>query len=219
MTYRTISPLLLAYLLGTGQALAAGDWTLARQSDGISVYVMEVAGSDLLKVKTRVTIEASLGRIQQILDDVPRRKEWVPYLQHSAVIARLDQHSRIEHSVFAAPWPAADRDFTYRMQRLPGGEQQLEYSMTSEATELMPPQPGIIRAELMESRYTLSAVAPGQTRVELVFYADPKGWLPNWVINIIQQVLPYRMLKNLRALATAGEQNTQAAAGKMPGGQ
>jgi hypothetical protein len=219
MLHTRITLIALAWLLATGPTLAADNWHLARHSDGIQVYTMDVSGSKIIKVKTRVTIATPMQHIQRILDNVPQRKDWVPYLQHSAIIETLDDGSRIEHSIFAAPWPAADRDFTYRMVRGRQDAERQVYTMKSTTTEQMPDQPDIIRAELIDSRYSLRATGAERTEVELIFYADPKGWLPNWIINIIQQVLPYRMLKNLRALATTRYQRPPLPAGQHTTGQ
>jgi hypothetical protein len=65
----------------------------------------------------------------------------------------------------------------------------------------MPEQKGMVRAQLIESYYTLTALNKQQTNVELVFHADPKGWVPIWIVNIIQRVLPYMILKNLKEVA------------------
>ena len=73
--------------------------------------------------------------------------------------------------------------------------------MKSETSPLMPVNDDLIRAELIESIYTLTALKKNKTHVQLIFFADPKGWLPTWIINIIQKALPYMMLQNLRELA------------------
>lgn len=73
--------------------------------------------------------------------------------------------------------------------------------MISEASALMPEQNGMVRAQLIESYYTLTSLGKKKTKVELSFHADPKGWIPTWIINIFQRVLPYMILKNLKALA------------------
>ena len=182
-------------------AASSEDWIPARQRDGISVYIREVPGTKIIKVKTHVIIDAPLQRIQHILDDAEHRKHWVPYLQDSTVLEQMSADERIEYSLFAAPWPASDRDFVYRMTRLQDSPDKLVYAMKSEITELMPQQQSIVRAELIESQYSLTALGPQQTQVDLVFHADPKGWLPTWIINIIQKVLPYMMLKNIRQQA------------------
>lgn len=179
------------------------DWQKIKDEDGVLVYSATVSGSDIIKVKTEVIINAPLEHIRQILDDAPRRKRWVPYLDHSRVLQSISASERLEYSHFAAPWPASDRDFVYRIRLQHKQSDQLVFHMKSEQNTLMPEQANMVRAELVESIYTLTALQPQQTRVELVFHADLKGWLPVWIINIVQRALPFLMLKNLRALAVS----------------
>ena len=179
---------------------AETQWEKVRDKSGISVYTSETDNSDIIKVKTRVIIDASLKHIQQILDNAPMRNQWVPYLAHSRIIHRFSDNERLEYSLFSAPWPASDRDFVYRMTLLHQDDDKISYSMVSEVHSLMPENKDIVRAELIESIYTLTAIDNQKTHVELIFQADPKGWLPVWVINIIQKALPYLILRNLREL-------------------
>ena len=177
------------------------DWQKIKDEDGILVYSAAVNGSDIIKVKTEVVIDAPLARIRQILDDAPQRHQWIPYLDHSKVLQPISDTQRLEYSLFDAPWPASNRDFVYRIRLQHRQNDQLVFRMKSEQSPLMPEQAGIVRAELIESVYTLTRLQPQRTRVELVFHADLKGWLPVWIINIVQRALPFRMLKNLRTRA------------------
>ncbi len=177
------------------------NWQKIKDEDGILVYSTAVSGSDIIKVKTKIIIDAPLQRIRQILDDAPQRNQWIPYLDHSTVLQPISDTQRLEYSLFDAPWPASNRDFVYRIRLQHRQNDQLVFRMKSEQSPLMPEQAGIVRAELIESIYTLTRLQPQRTRVELVFHADLKGWLPVWIINIVQRALPFRMLKNLRARA------------------
>ncbi len=201
MRRQCLLPLLLFWLLAPAAAQAG--WEQIRDEDGIQVYSSTVDGSDIIRVKTQVIIGAPLETIRRILDDAPRRPEWVPYLRQSRVLRDFGNGQRLEYSHFEAPWPATDRDFVYRIQSRAQTPRQRMFSMQSETSPLMPEQADKIRAELIESVYTLSALGPARTRVELVFHADLRGWLPVWINNIVQRHLPYRMLKNLRARAEA----------------
>ncbi len=205
--------LLIPCLSFTISALAQNqepDWREIKNEDGILVYSAAVSGSDIIKVKTEVVIDASLAHIRQILDDAPRRKLWIPYLEHSKVLAHISDTQRLEYSLFDAPWPASNRDFVYRIRLQRKQNDQLVFWMKSEQSPLMPEQAGTVRAELVESVYTLTALQPQRTRVELVFHADLKGWLPIWIINIVQQHLPFRMLKNLRKRAVIPEGKSES---------
>lgn len=178
-------------------------WEQVKQEQGIRLCTTSVPGTPLLKVKTAMDVAAKINRVEAILQAVQQRKDWVPYLAESRVLTPWEDHRRLEYSLFSAPWPASDRDFVYSVERYRRSDGARVYHMYSVTSALMPVNPGRVRAELMESTYILSVPAPGMTRVELVFHADPGGWLPDWIINIIQKVLPYRMLYNLRQRALA----------------
>ena len=173
-------------------------WQLVKNKQDITVYTKSVVGSNILKVKTQVVINTGIHQIQKILDDVPHRKNWIPYLKSSAIAYAFSNTDKLEYSHFSAPWPASDRDFVYRLRLIYQDENRLVYHMKSENSALLPVHDNIIRAELIESMYTLTALTEQQTHVELIFHADPKGWLPVWIINIIQKTLPYMILRNLR---------------------
>ncbi len=195
--------LLTSWLFITISAYAQPEWQKIKDENGILVYSTAVSGSDIIKVKTVVIINAPLMRIRKILDDAPRRAQWVPYLDQSNVLKRISNTERLEYSHFAAPWLVSDRDFVYHIRLQRKQKNKLVFSMKSEQSPLMPEQAGIIRAKLIKSIYILTALRPQQTRVELIFQADLRGWLPDWIINIVQRYLPFLMLKNLRTRATA----------------
>lgn len=174
------------------------NWELIKDENGIKVFISETADSDIVKAKTQTIINASLEQVKATLDDIGHRHEWVPFLKISKALSEYQNNKRIEYSHFSAPWPASDRDFVYQIELIKSSDKKLVYRMYSVESELKPDDDSYIRADLFESSYTLEALDSETTAVELVFHADPKGWLPNWVINIIQRVLPFKILRNLR---------------------
>lgn len=175
------------------------EWKLIKDENGIKVYIYETADSDIVKAKTQINVKASLERVKETLDDINHRHEWIPFLKISKALTEYQNNKRIEYSHFSAPWPASDRDFVYQVELISASANKLVYKMYSVDSELKPYNNQFIRADLFESIYTLQSLDNETTDVELVFHADPKGWLPNWIINIIQRVLPFKILRNLRS--------------------
>jgi len=159
------------------------EWKLEKDDGDIKVYVIAVENTDIIKAKSVATLNASLEEIKKILDDIEHRHEWVPFLKKSSLLRQNSENNKIEYSVFSAPWPASDRDFVYSLEQTTNTSNQQVYEMYSVKISSMPEN---------------TAVNSNVTRIELIYHADPKGWLPNWIINIIQKVLPYKILKNLR---------------------
>ena len=173
-------------------------WQKIREAHGVVVYTQEVEGSDIIKVKAQVVINVNMEKIQLFLDNISYRKKWVPYLEDVKILKEYSATERLEYSFFVAPWPASNRDFIYRQRLLHKDDKKIVFALNVEESDLMPEQDGIVRAEMIESQYTLTLLTDNQTKAELIFYADPKGLLPNWVINMTQKELPYRMLRKLK---------------------
>ncbi len=195
--------------LFSAQAVGADkhNWQRVTDENNIQVYVLEAGDSDIVKAKAQSKIKAPLKKIKATLDDISHRHEWIPYLKVSKALSKYKNNRRIEYSHFKAPWPASDRDFVYEIELVSETENKLIYKMASVESALMPVDENKIRADLFETIYTLTVIDEQTTEVSLTFHADPKGWLPNWVINIIQRVLPFKILENLNARLNAGEED------------
>jgi len=174
------------------------NWELVKDESGIKVYIYETADNEIVKAKTNIILNASVERVKAVLDDIDQRNEWIPFLKISKALSKYKNNKRIEYSHFSAPWPASDRDFVYQIELTNASDEKLIYKMFSVDSDLKPYDERYIRADLYESIYTLQSLDSETTSVELIFHADPKGWLPNWIINIIQRVLPFKILRNLR---------------------
>jgi hypothetical protein len=218
--------ILLLLIVSTLQAVSAQDnqitvqpdfagsvdakWIKIKDENGIQVYSIAMQDTAIVKARAVAIINAPLKNIQQLVDNLKQRPQWVPYLKYSKIIEKISPTEHIEYSLFSAPWPASNRDFVYRVQRLqqPLDDQlQLSFRMYSIDHQAMPLQPGLIRGEIFSSEYRLTPINAGQTRVELIYHADPRGWLPNWIVNIIQRAFPFRMMQNIKRQleTTAGE--------------
>ena len=173
-------------------------WQQVKDDNGIQVYTIDLPITDIVKAKAIAHIKSPIIRIRQELDDIASRHEWVPFLKQSKLIIVNSATKRLEYSLFSAPWPASNRDFVYSLELVKETSDQLVYKMYSVKTELMPENKSLIRGEIFESIYTLTKINGNLTRVELSYHADPKGWLPSWIVNIIQRALPYKILRNLR---------------------
>ena len=174
------------------------NWLEINNQENIKVFSTHVDGSNILKIKAVTVVDASFKEIQAILDDVGKRHIWIPYLQSSRIIEKISDTENIEYSYFSAPWPASNRDFVYSIKRTEFNASSLIYQMTSTQHPSKSENEDLIRAELMTSTYILSRISEQKTQVELIYHADPKGWLPNWIINIIQKILPFKILRNLK---------------------
>jgi len=190
----------MVLLLACLPTLATTDWEEVKNKEGIRVFTKETADSPILIAKGICIIEAGTEAVLTVLDDNSSHPRWVPFLLESKRLQALSRTERLEYNLFRAPWPASNRDFVYRAKATPDQDNKvIIFSMRSESTPLMPEQEGAVRGLLLESTFTLTALSPTQTQVELRFHADPNGWIPNWITNIIQRTWPYFVLQGLQS--------------------
>lgn len=177
----------------------ADKWQLVKDEEGIKVYKYESADSEIIKAKSIIQINSTITAVEKVLNNIEYRHKWIPYLEKSRLIEKKSETESIEYSLFSAPWPATDRDFVYSLEQITNLSQNKVYRMKSVNSKLMHETKTSIRAELYESVYTITAIEDDVTQVELTFHANLKGWLPNWISNIIQKSVPYKTLYNLRS--------------------
>jgi len=187
-------------------AAATVDWEEVKNQDGIRVYTRETTDSPILMARGICVIEASAEAVLAVLDDNSSHPRWVPFLMESQRLKAFSRTERLEYNRFEAPWPASNRDFVYRAKATPDkGNRVIVFSMKSEQSALKPEQEDTVRGTLLESTFTLTALSPTQTQVELRFHADPNGWIPNWITNIIQRTWPYFVLQGLQSEVMDGQ--------------
>ena len=182
-------------------------WKEVNNKGGILVYIGEAQDTPIVKAKGIVTIDATTDEIVAVLDDNANHTKWVPYLLESRKLEAISDSERLEYNLFDAPWPASRRDFVFRViaEEMRDGLNGIVFRVRSEPSSLMPDQDGVIRGALLESTFRLIELEPRGTRVELIFQADPRGWIPVWIVNLVQRIWPYTVLTGLRNQVASGK--------------
>jgi len=189
---------LCGFCIGSACHAETEKWQLVKEEAGIKIYKYNSADAEIVKAKGTVRIKSPISAVEKIINDIEYRHKWIPYLERSQLIQRKSEVESVEYSLFSAPWPVSDRDFLYSLERIEDQAMSKVYRMKSVSSQRMPEIKSAIRAELYESVYTITEIEDGNTQVELSFHADLKGWIPNWISNVIQRAVPYKTLFNLR---------------------
>ncbi len=192
------------FLAGTSHASPpARPWHVLSNADGVLVLSRDVPGSRLVAFRGETLVPAGMARVAAVLADAPRHVEWISRLRESRILRESSPTDRVEYNHTAAPWPTRDRDFVIRSEASwDAATETLTIRMRSVQDPLQPPRPGIIRADLKESLFTLRPKHGGRsTFVTVEIQADPKGLVPAWVVNLVQKGWPRQTLLGLRRQA------------------
>ena len=93
------------------------------------------------------------------------------------------------------------RDFVYQyIFKYKPDEKMILVDVSAAKHADAPPSKTVgVRGKIIMGKYRLYPKNAGkETYVEVEYLADPKGWLPTWVVNIVQKTWPLKTLKGLR---------------------
>ena len=154
------------------------------------------------------TMPMSIERIAYVLDDTESKTEWV---------SRLKQENRLEGNPFSyrsiayqhynLSWPVSDRDYVIESKWSVMKDKKLPtviLSLKSIARDTVPEIEARVRGQLYRLVYKLEKLESNQTRVTVEIMVNPKGLLPNFMINLIQKDWPITTLRQLNAQALKG---------------
>ena len=154
------------------------------------------------------TMPISIERIAYVLDDTESKIEWV---------SRLEEENRLEGNPFSyrsiayqhynLSWPVSDRDYVIESKWTVMKDMKLPtaiLSIKSIIRDDVPEIEGRVRGQLDRLVYKLEKLKSNQTRVTVEIMVNPKGLLPNFMINLIQKEWPITTLRQLNAQALKG---------------
>src|SRR5437763_16661208 len=113
--------LITVFLIGIALSIFAADsaqpedWKLAKQAEGISIYIRTHPGSKLKEFKAIGEIDASSKTVHNVIDDVAAYSTFMPYTKECRVIKR-ENDSIITYQRLS-PKIVSDRDYTLRIQK------------------------------------------------------------------------------------------------------
>lgn len=189
--------LALVLLLPTIPAGAGESWEHVSREDGVEVYRKEAANSPLVAFRGVTVMEAPLERILWVLADNEHRTEWIDLCAESRVLEQVSPYESVIYQRYALPWYLTDRDYVYRAKAVRDADGTVRLSLASCEHPGAPETVGI-RAQLIESSYVLTPLGAQRTRVSVEIHTDPKGLVPDWLVNVVQKSWPLKTLQGIR---------------------
>jgi len=184
-------------------------WNKIDTKENVEIFKGEIEDSRIVAFKGTSTIDASVPKVLSVIYDVSRVKEWMSDIKAIRLIQKISKFEKIEYNRTEAPWPVSDRDFVYQTKvHLHPQDKAVEILIESVNHKDVPPNKGVVRGHLYQSRYYLKSLQNNsKTFLEVEILADPKGSIPKWVVNLFQSRWPVSTVNGIRKIAT--EKNYQ----------
>lgn len=195
------SPFLLALLLTAPlPAYAqAGDWKLAKDQDGVQVYLKQVPGSNYKSFRGITLVKADVATLGHLQENLRVSCAWL----YACAQMRLLKYSDEAIWVYLdtkLPWPAAPRDLVLKVST----EQTADGSMIRHlqaAPDYIPPVQDRIRVPNVSGTWQMVPKGPKLTEVTYEMRGEPGGSVPSWLANQFVVDAPFESLRMLKVVA------------------
>jgi len=198
---KTLFATLLTWLLLAPMQVAVAldlNWNEVYAAEGVTVYRAEAENTKFFAFKGETVYDAEIGKVLHVLLDNEHRVEWVGRLYFNEVLESESPYDYVLYQAFELPAMFANRDYVYHGTVTEDDAGVLTLQMNSIEHDKAPETVGV-RANLINSRYLLTPLEDGKTRIEVEILTDPKGWMPAWLVNIIQKSWPVDTLNGIRS--------------------
>ncbi len=193
-------PSLCALLLTAHCSLTlAENWQLAKDEDGIQVYLENSADSQYQSFRGVAVIKADVPTLSYLQENLTIACKWL-YACADMRLLKVDGDSTFIYLTTSLPWPASPRDMVLSVQT----EQSADGSVIrhlSAVSDMEPVVPGLIRVKQLQGVWQMVPKGERETEVTYQLQAEPAGDIPSWLANRFVIDAPMVTLKTLRAVA------------------
>lgn len=133
-----------------------------------------------------------------VLEDIPRRGQWISNFAQSVLLDRPNDYDQTEYLRVYLPWPAQNRTAVIRARVAVSDDlRQATISAESVDSHLADPLPRLVRAQVHASTFQMTQEKDHVEVVALIFI-DPCGAIPKWIVNYFSRRAARTTLTNLR---------------------
>lgn len=173
-------------------------WKFRNDRNGIQVFTRKDSTSDILEIKFRTEVKASLDAVVAMACDIPNLKNWAYRLKETYQLKEVSETEGYLYMYSDFPFPFSDRDMIvhYTMQQDPQTKQVT--SIAKSVYNAIPEKDGVVRIKIIESKWIYTPLPNGMVRLEYQLKSDPGGSIPKWLINLAADDGPLKSMANLK---------------------
>ncbi len=208
------SPKLLLHLVLLSTTLVAvngcavtGPWRLAKQRQGIELYLQEYPDSAIPEFKGVVTINTSLQNVMSMLTDFSSWPDWVYGCRHAEVVRTLGYSEAYLYQITDMPL-ISDRDaLLHGVTKVDESGNEIvihveaapRYCDNNDISGCrLPNESRLVRVTQLNGSFHLKKLGPDKVLVTWRQHVEPGGGVPDWITRFMLSKVPMRSLQKLK---------------------
>ncbi len=180
-------------------AIRAAGWHLVKRDHlhHIQAYLRQDPGKRLKSFLIEADFQASPMTIGAVFLDFDHYCDWIYRCGETRMLHRISNTAYEIYIIHDAPYGISDRDTIIHGEAFRDEQRKAVVIRTWEEKDYMPEQPHYVRMINEEMDWIFTPGNDGSMHLELVSYADPGGWIPRWIDNLVQFDAPYYSVRGL----------------------
>jgi hypothetical protein len=190
--------------LGATEVLAQGapsPWERVRDDQGIAVHRRKIPGASIHEFRGRGIVDAPMAKVIAVAQDSDRRTEWMDRCVEARTLEKPTQKSQIAYNRTKGSGLVSDRDAViYGKAIFDIQRKEVRFEFHAVTYPKVPPRSGIVRMPALKGHWIFQPVPgdPGKTQVEYQVHADPGGYIPTFLVNLVSREIPHKTIVQLR---------------------
>ena len=197
--------ILLAWIYANANATSSPlkelKWTKIKDQAGIQVYIPTEYShaSGLVPIRFKATLKFPVWRVLSVLADDKRKTEWLPRSKEVKLIEKATVENFTVYYRYDSPWPFKDREFLIQnIAKLDKSHSRVVVTIKSVEHTKAPLLAATVRGKTFDGYSIVTPVGHNETLIEMAFLNDFGGFIPKFLINIVQKKWPFKFMQALR---------------------
>ncbi len=174
-------------------------WELAKDKDGIKVFLRTIPGSKIKEFKGITKINSSLDSILAVLYDTEACPKWIHNCKDPLKLSEISFYEGYVYQVIDFPFPVKDRDLVlHSVMTQDANTKEVTIKLTAVADYVS--ETRNVRIKKSDGFYLLKPLPDGYIEVTWQHHTEPAGNIPKWIVNSLLVDTPFKTLNNLREI-------------------
>lgn len=193
--------LILGIPILSAQPSPCGEWKTSKQEGEYKVYVRECEDSPIKEFKILDLFPGNFDTLIKVMNDVNTTKHISRNCTEARLVKNLGNHENVNYFYFNLPLTLSDRDAVTKTKVMQTKTAyKIESETYAEGEVNVAPRKNVIRLKSVKTYYYFEKMPNGMIRMEYIGRADPNGWIPAWMINMMAQIEAQKMVEKLKSL-------------------
>ena len=179
---------------------APTDWQLHKDRDGVQVFTRKTPDKSFKQVKAVMTVDASLSTMTAIIKGGEDTPKWADRLKIYKTLKSLSNTEWYSYAEVSMPWPFKNKDIATKNLLSQDKDKTVNIQVIS-VPDYTPKVKDKDRIKKSEGAWIFKPLGKGKTEVTYLFYTEPDGILPQWMVTPLVVNSVYTTMHQLRDFA------------------